>query len=451
MSSHFMDFCNSYRSFFQIHTINASEKARHYLAGLLMKAPRKNMERMEEYVAGSDHQACQQFISDSPWDYKSLNKQIASDVNKLLGGNNSVLCIDESAFSKKGTSSVGVKRQWNGRLGKVDNCQVGVYASLCKDDKSSIIDSRLFLPKEWAEDKERCQKAKIPVEEQVFKTKLELAFDMINSAISNKVRFGWVAADAFYGRDHDLLRQIDKLPGKRLFVADIPSDHLVYLQDPEPYMPRRRNKIGPKYKRLKARTESIAVSKYFDALPTDIWHKIKIRNTTKGELFIQAYRQRVYLWDGESKKADHWWLVMTYDKQSKERKYFLSNAPIHVSLRTLVKKHAARFWIERTFQDGKTSVGMADYQSRGWLAWHHHMSMVKLALLFMLKERMLNKKEIELLSCQDIIDLLNYYLPRKDTTEEAVVRNMLIRHEKRKKSIESAFRRQKVPISCLTK
>ena len=108
----------------------------------------------------------------------------------------------------------------------------------------------------------------------------------------------------------------------------------------------------------------------------------------------------------------------------------------------LVRQHAVRFWIERTFQDAKTSAGMADYQARGWPAWYHHMTLVMLALLFMLRERKLHSQNFELLSCQDIVELLNFYLPRADTTEKAVLRNMERRHQKRWQSIESAKRKK---------
>ena len=120
---------------------------------------------------------------------------LTSDLNELLGSHESVLNIDESCFSKKGKQSVGVARQYNGRLGKIDNCQVGVYSSLCQNTQSSLLDFRLYLPQQWCNDKPRCDKAHIPQEKQVFKTKVELAKVLLDSALSNDVRFGWVAAD----------------------------------------------------------------------------------------------------------------------------------------------------------------------------------------------------------------------------------------------------------------
>ena len=136
--------------------------------------------------------------------------------------------------------------------------------------------------------------------------------------------------------------------------------------------------------------------------------------------------------------------MLTVDQKTNEKKYILCNAEESVSLLTMVQKHACRFWIERAFQDGKTSVGMADYQVRGWLGWHHHMAMVMTASLFMLKERLLHKESVDLLSCQDIVELPTYYLPRKDRNEKEVFEAMIKRHTQRKQSIDSAKRKQKL-------
>ena len=445
-----MEYCNEYGEFFKVYRNDVSGTAKNYLSGLLMKAPRKNMERMEEYVDGANYDSYQHFLSVSPWDHLGLNKQVRSDVNSILGGEESVFCIDESGFTKKGNDSVGVSHQYNGRLGKLDNCQVGVFASLCNDSMSSIIDNRLYLPrKEWINDNARCEKAKVPQEYRVFKTKQELALDMVDVAIEEGLTFGWVAADGFYGRDSKFLNALDDQ--ELLFVVDVPCDQTVYLKDPKPYLPRRRNKKGPKFKNLRSRTEGTRVDEFFKQIQKSQWNKVEIRDTTKGKLFSYAYRKRLYVWDGLEKHARERWLVITQDPITNEVKYFLSNADTSVSLTTLVRKHAQRFWIERTFQDGKTSVGMADYQVRRWKGWQHHMSMVMLALLFLLKERIGNKKNIELLSCQDIIELLNFYLPRKDVTEEAVFNSMMERHRKREYSIKSAYKKQKQALTSVPK
>jgi FOG: Transposase len=131
--------------------------ASNYLKGL-MQATRKNMERMEEHVVGADDQALQYMLTEAQWDSQAVMDQVAQEVNQLLGGDKSCLLLDESGVEKKGENSVGVARQWNGRLGKVDNCQVGVFAALGRGARATLIDYRLYLPKSWSEDEARCQK-----------------------------------------------------------------------------------------------------------------------------------------------------------------------------------------------------------------------------------------------------------------------------------------------------
>lgn len=440
IASRFVTFTQTYNHHFRVACQNVSDKARVYTTGLVVKASRKNMERMEEYVEDCEYQSLQQFLSDSPWDHEALNEHVASDVNDLLGGPESVLAIDESGFSKKGKMSVGVARQWNGREGKTDNCQVGVYAALSDGVYASIVDFRLYLPVEWTEDKERCLKAKVPEEKCGFKTKPELATEMIAATQSNGLSFGWVAMDAFYGQVPECVRDIERYGLN--FVADVHRNQIVYTEDPRPYLPRRKNRQGRKPTRLRARTEGIRVDDLYKEEESVPWHTVRVREGTKGMVFVQARRRRVWLWDGEEKTARNWWLVVIRDSLTGEIKWFISNAKASVTLTTLVQKHATRFWIERVFQDGKTSVGMADYQARGWIAWHHHMSLVMLALLFLLKERLLHQQDVALLSCQDIVELLNHYLPRTDLTEEAVLANLKRRHRTRQRDIDSAYRRQ---------
>ncbi len=440
IASRFVKFTQTYSHHFRVASQNVSDKARAYTTGLVMKAARKNMERMEEYVQDCEYQSLQQFISDSPWNHETLNAHIANDVNELLGGSENVLAFDESGFTKKGKMSVGVARQWNGRLGKTDNCQVGVFAALSDGVHSAVVDFRLYLPRIWTEDKDRCLKAKIPEEKCGFKTKPQLALEMVVAAQANGLSFDWVAMDALYGQVPECVREIDRYGLN--FVADVHRDQIVYTEDPRPYLPRRKDRQGRKPTRLRARTEGIRVDDLYKEDPLASWHTIRVREGTKGTVFVRSRRRRVWLWDGEEKTARNWWLVFIIDPLTAELKHFISNAKASVTLTTLVQKHATRFWIERAFQDGKTSVGMSDYQARGWIAWHHHMSLVMLALLFLLKERLLHQQDVALLSCQDIVELLNHFLFRTDTTEQAVLANLKRRHLARQRDIDSAYRRQ---------
>ena len=338
-----MDFCESYRPYFRVARHNVMGKARCYVAGLLMKAPRKNMERMEEYVEEYDYQAQQQFLSDSPWDHPGLIARIGRDVDAVVGGEESALLIDETAFEKKGTKSVGVARQWNGRLGKVDNCQVGVFAALCDGRHGSLVDVRLYLPESWSEDPQRCAAAKIPPEERTHRNKAELALEMIDAAVANRLRFGWVCFDGGYGHLPWLLRAVADR-GLRL-IGDVHADQHIYLSDPCPYLPRRKQPRGRKFTRLRARSDSVEIRTVFAQMPASHWRRIRIRASTKGELEVQAARRRVWLWDGQEKQARAWWAVCTRHPGTGETKWFLSNASEQITLTTLVRTHAMRFWI----------------------------------------------------------------------------------------------------------
>ena len=263
VAQRFMEFCESYRPYFTAARHNVGDKARCYLAGLLMKAPRKNMERMEEYVEEYDYQAEQQFLSDSPWSHGELNARVGRDVDQELGGPESAVVIDETPFTKKGEKSVGVARQWNGRLGKVDNCQVGVFAGLSDGVHCGLVDVRLFLPECWTRDPTRCAKAKVPPSERKYRSKAELALEMVDRAVANGLRFGWVVLDSGYGHIPWLPRAIEDR-GLR-FVADVHSDQTIYLEDPDPYLPRRKKRRGRKFTRRRSRVEGVEIGKFFES------------------------------------------------------------------------------------------------------------------------------------------------------------------------------------------
>jgi SRSO17 transposase len=209
--------------FFVSRTRDATETFCGYLRGLF-QSERANMLRMSE-VNSVDHQAMQHMLTEGAVDWNGLTARIAVETDAVLGGATAVLIFDESAFAKKGNASAGVARQWNGRLGKVDNCQVGVFATLCRGEMASLIDARLYLPKAWTEDEERCRKAAIPEADREHHSKSELALEMAETAIRRGVRFGYVAVDGGYGKEPAFLRGLDRL-GCR-FVADVHGDQTI--------------------------------------------------------------------------------------------------------------------------------------------------------------------------------------------------------------------------------
>ena len=315
-----------------------------------------------------------------------------------------------------------------------------MFAALIKGRFGNLIDKRLYLPKEWTNDPKRCEDAGIPPEHRTYKTKPELALEMIDSAINDGISFGHVVGDGFYGNTPQFARGLDAR--KLKFMLDIHMDQVVYLKNPAPYLPRRKNGQGPKFKRQKSRGDGVTAKVIIEQIELENAQKIEVRETTKGTLNLLAWRKRVFLWDGEEKVARQWWLVVTKNCKDNEIKAFISNAEEARSLKNLVIVHQQRFWIERCFQDAKTSLGMADYQARKWNSWNHHVCLVTLGMLFMLKERIHHADEVTLLSCQDIVELLNFYLPRADLTEEALLRNIERRHQKRFDTIEAAYRKQ---------
>ncbi len=406
-----------------------------------MQATRKNMERMEEHVVGADDQALQYMLTDAQWDSKAVMDQVAQEVNQLLGGDESCLLLDESGFEKKGEHSVGVARQWNGRLGKVDNCQVGVFAALGCGTRVSLIDFRLYLPESWSKDALRCKKMGIPESFRAFKTKSELALEMVRHQRHQGIQFAWVGADGGYGKEPAFLRGLDDMD--EIFVVDVHKDQLIYLEDPQPVIPQKKNKRGKKTSRYQAQTQSVRVDDWKKAQPEEAWQRYKLRDSTKGELVVEILHQRVWLWDKNGPNAHHWHLIVRRELNSPETcKYTLSNAPAETSTQQLAQMQGQRFWIERAFEDGKSESGIADYQARKWRSWHHHMALVSMAMLFMAEERELHRDEMPLLSCNDIEILLRTFLPRRDIDPDEVVRQMEKRHRRRQASIDNAFNKQ---------
>lgn len=406
-----------------------------------MQAIRKNMERMTEVVSDSEYQPLQHFISHSPWDHRPVMDQVAQDVDRLLGGSpDSGLIIDETAIPKKGKKSVGAARQWCGRLGKVDNCQVGVFASLVNGSSTSLVDGRLYLPKEWTDDRHRCRVAGVP-DEVSFKSKSQLALDVIRHARAQGLRFAWVGADGGYGKEPDFLSALDD--DNEQFVVDVHKDQTIYLEDPAPYIPQRRLTKGRAPSRHTTDTPKTTAEAWLAAQPEAAWQRIKTRDSTKGTLEVDIITQRVWAWNHSESSARQWHLVARREVGSRETiKYSFSNAPAETPVARLAYMQGQRYFVERSFQDAKESAGMDHYQTRGWLAWHHHMSLIMMAMLFMLETRLEHKNSYPLLSCPDIATMLAHFLPRRDTTPDEVLRQMAVRHQQRQNSIDSAYARQ---------
>ena len=430
----FGNFGKEYAELFRSGNHDVVEPAQQYLRGL-MQADKRNMERMVEAVPDSDYQVLQNFLTHSSWDYRAVMDRVASKTNALLGGRiGTGLYIDESAFAKKGEHSVGVARQWNGRLGKQDNCQVGVFGALGRADRVGLIDARLYLPKEWTDDPRRCERADIPRAEQAHRTKLELAQQIVVHARRSGLRFDWVGVDGGYGKSLEFLQWLQEQG--ETFVADIHSDQHIYLSDPVPYFPVQGRGRPRMYHT--SDSQSVEVRKWIKKQPASSWRRKTLRNTTKGKLIVEVLHQRVWLWDKHGATSHCWHLLVRRELNSPGTiKYCLSNAPERTSVIRLVQMQSQRFWIERAFQDAKSHIGMAQYQARQWQSWHRHMTLVMMAMQFMLQARLSYVQTHPLLSCYDIQILLAKTLPDRRSNQEEILRQLQIRHQQRQALIES--------------
>jgi SRSO17 transposase len=437
-----MSLVDTYTEHFQSYRHDVSEKARQYACGLMQAGSRKNMDRMAEVVPESKSRNLQQFLTHSKWNHRDVIDHVAQDVDKLLGDErNACFLIDESGFAKQGKMSVGVSRQWLGRLGKVDNGQVAVFGALANGQYVAPVDVRLYLPEKWANDPKRCEHACVPENERKFRTKIELALEIVRHARETGLRYGWVGADAGYGKGPGFcfaLNEIDEI-----FVVDVHSDFPVYLKDPKPYLPEKTRSSGRPLTKYQSDQKSIEVLDLVNSLPARSWKTMTLRKTTRGVLRVRICRLKVYVWDGESERVQCWDLIVTKSLgNNPDTKISLTNAPERTTLKRLGWMQRQRYWVERAFEDGKSECGMADYQVRKWSAWHHHMALVMMAMLFMLSERIHHKDTYPLLSCADIEDLLARFLPRRDVSEEEVVFQLEQRHRQRQKAIQSHARCQ---------
>jgi SRSO17 transposase len=442
----FMELCDDYGRHFVVKGKDVSGHARSYLSGLVGTQRRKNIERIGEDVEASNYQGMQQLISDSPWSDEAVMEQVAREADGLLGGHrHSALYLDETSFVKKGAASVGVQRQYCGRLGKLENCQVGVFGCLGRGQRSTLVDYRLFLPESWVKDEQRCDKARIPLARRAHQTKAELALEIVRQSRCRGLRFAWVGGDEIYGANKTLTDALDD--DGETFLMDVCSTLLLYEIDPSLHRPKmgrpmKGARTCPKPE-VRVRTVAQWTQEHFATESRGI----TIRETTRGALRARLWVKALWQWDKGSSAARPRLLIVRQEEDG-SFKYSLSNCAKEVAWERLGYMQAQRFWIERSFQDAKSELGMAQYEVRGWRGWHHHMTLVCLAMLFILKERLLMAKEVPLLSARDIVELLTYYLPRRNRHEDEVLRSLHTRHELRRRDIQ---RRQNAARTNVTK
>ncbi len=431
--------------FFVSRTRDVSETFYGYVRGLF-QSERGNMLRMSE-VNAVNHQAMQHMLTTDCVDWTGLTRQVAAEVNALLGGDEAVAIIDESAIAKKGEASAGVARQWNGRLGKVDNSQVGVFMALCRGTMSSLFDTRLYLPQTWVSDEDRCERAAIPKSARMFRSKAELALEMVDEADRNGVRYSYLAVDGGYGKEPAFLRGLDTR-GKR-FVADVHKDQRLYLADPKPALSARVGRGRPS---TALTTDEVAmrVDAWASAQPDAAWQRLSLREGEKGEILAEYLHGRVWVWDGRETQAHSWHLMVRREVgATTPSHYCLSNAPENTLLAELARVQGQRFFIEHAFREAKSECGMADYQVRRWDAWHHHMALVMLATLFLVKQKMAHRETWPMLSLNDLVTAIAHLLPQRQMTAPELAAIISRRHKDRETAKNTHRRRQQRFLDAL--
>jgi SRSO17 transposase len=380
-------------------TASRKERAKAYLRGLLLDA---ESTKTAEAIALNVHRdpsqvrMTQVFLGQSAWADEPLREELVRWVDQELGSGGGTLIVDESAIPKCGDKSVGVARQYCGATGKIDNCQVAVYLAYASAAGHTLLDERLYLPEEeWAKDAPRRNEAGVP-EDVVFRTKPELAFELIRH-VGPKIRHGWVTFDEGYGKDPEFLSGLEEL-GER-YIGEVPKTCRGWLHRPKVEEPpegrrggRRRTKRRVAPDQPKPQTaEEIAA-----ALPSGVWKRLSFREGTKG---IQVAHFAAVRWVAERNDlpGPELWLVIERScDQAPYIKYYLSNASPSCPLLELAQAGHTRWPIEDSFLRGKQELGLDDYEVRGWRGFHHHMTLVMLAMWFLvLQTRRMGKKNQE--------------------------------------------------------
>jgi SRSO17 transposase len=360
-----------------------------YLHGLLLDIPRKSIEPMILHLRGADRnavRAMQQFVGDGAWDDTAILRQLWREVACDLDDADGVLILDGSDFPKQGQESVGVKRQYCGELGKRANCQAGMFLAYASPRGYTLLDRRLYLPEDWftAAYADRRVACGVP-HDITFTTKPMLGWAMIESLVSaGSLSCRWVTCDEAFGCNTELL---DKIAGLGLwYFAEVPHDTRVWCERPASAVPAWSGR-GPKPKRERLAPEVPApqeVQTIAAALPAEQWQQHVIQEGSQGPQVAEFALVRVVaVRDGLPGPAV--WLVLRRSVTDSELKTYLCNAPADVPQQRLVRTSGMRWPIETCFEVSKQELGMGDYEVRSWCGWHHHMTLVLLALAFLVR------------------------------------------------------------------
>jgi SRSO17 transposase len=359
------------------------ENAHIYVSGLLSDLQRKNVESIA-YRYDLDRRALQRFVGSAPWDHQPLQEELVKQVGNELGEDDGVIVFDPSGHKKCGNDSVGVQRQWLGRLGKVDNSQVGIYMGYASRKEHTLVDMRLYLPKVWAKDKARRKKCGVP-KHICYQTRHELALDMLKNN-GQHLPHRWIAGDDEMGRSSHFRRELRDL-GKQYILAVPSNTGIRDLDSPPPSYGGRGQPPKQPFQR---------VDKWRDSSSCELWTRINIRDGEKGPLVLEVVKRRVVA------RTERSWgdypeelLIVTRSPDGRGKvqyDYYLSNAPADTALKELVHVIKAEHRIEESLKRAKGETGLSDYEVRTWAGWYHHQTLSLIATWFLICETRRGKK-----------------------------------------------------------
>jgi SRSO17 transposase len=339
--------------------------ARKYMIGLLGTSERKNGWQLSEYIGESNPYKLQQFISKGSYSTDDLRNELRSYVTENIGESEGVLVADDTGFIKQGEKSCGVQRQYTGTLGKVCNCQIGVFLTYASSKGHAPIDRRLYIPESWLEDSRRCTEAGIPKDTK-FQTKPKMALEMIQEATAADIPYKWVTGDCAYG-DYDAIRTWLEERGKSYVLNISAKEHI------------DGKKIG----------------NLLYKLPSDGWFEASCGKGSKGE--------RIYDWhlhELNSETAEGFKrviLVRRSKSDADEMRAYLAFAPKDTDVQRLIEVAGTRWTVETCFKESKGEVGLDQYEVRTYQGWHNHITfaMLAIALLTVLSANSLDTKTLQ--------------------------------------------------------
>ncbi len=357
-----------------------------YMTGQFSQLERKSIEPIAFAVEGAKVRAMQRFVSDAVWDEEKIMHKYRSLVNEDMGDVDGAIIFDESSFVKKGDDSIGVARQYCGTIGKVDNCQVGVFAAYTSSRGYLLVDKRLFVPEQWFSDdyRERRQKCKLPAEIE-FKTKPQLAVEMLERIAEQKqIPFRYVLADSVYANSPEFVVAVESLSGVT-YLLQTPEDTRCWLK--QPVTIEKTYKYGGQERTRKILSDKakrpISVNALATAISDFFWYRRKVSEGAKGPIEYEFTRRRIVLSRGGLPRKSVWLLIRRTMDEEPRYSFFISNARAGTRLATLVWLSGLRWSIEQCFEETKSQLGMDQYEVRKFPGWHHHILTCMLAHYFL--------------------------------------------------------------------